>query len=103
MKTSLQCIIGSFVQAREDILKNILVYNAKKLMMDKQNSKKILHNLQNDASSVQAGDVEQVIIKILFKIWENYIKLRISTKFCDDAPKYVTPILYARSIGIKMA
>ena len=33
------------------------------------NSKKILHILEVSASGVEVGDIEQVIVQTLFKIW----------------------------------
>jgi hypothetical protein len=41
---------------------NMLIYKAKQIMMTKINSKKSLHVLEDDASGVQVGDIEQVAV-----------------------------------------
>ena len=43
-----------------DILKNTLIYKANQSMMTQKKCKKTLHILEDGASDVQAGDIEQV-------------------------------------------
>ena len=40
-------------------------------------------------SGVQIGEIEQVIVQNLFKIWENYITLMVFNIFGDDALKFI--------------
>ena len=42
--------------------KNILIYKAQQIMMTKKISQKSLHILEDGASGVQVGDIEQVIV-----------------------------------------
>ena len=44
------------------------------MYVDKHNLKKSLHLLEDSASGCARGDIEQVIVKMLFKIWLNYIQ-----------------------------
>ena len=41
---------------------NILIYKRQAIYDDKNNSKKSLHTLEDCASGVQVGDIEQVIV-----------------------------------------
>ena len=43
-------------------LKNILIYKANETTMTKNSSKKTVHFLEDNASGVQVGDIEQVIV-----------------------------------------
>ena len=54
---------------------------------DENNFKKSLHILEDGASGVQVGDIEQVIVINLFRIWKNYIKLMVF--YGDDDRKYI--------------
>ena len=45
-----------------DILKPCCSTKPSNLWWQKKNSKKILHNLEDGASDVQVGDIEQVIV-----------------------------------------
>jgi hypothetical protein len=48
-------------------IKNILIYKAKQIMLSKH-SKKSLHILDDNASVVQVGYIEQVIVSNLFEV-----------------------------------
>ena len=56
--------------------KNILMYKAKQMLLTKK-SQISLHVLEDNASGVQVMIFEQVIVKILFKIWSNSIEFVI--------------------------
>ena len=52
-----------------DILKTYWSTKPHKPWWQKKNSKNNLHILEDNTSGVQVGDIEQVVVKNLFKVW----------------------------------
>ena len=53
---------------KKKIIKNILLYKAKQIMMRSKIYKKSLHILEDGTSGVQVVTIEQVIVQNLFKV-----------------------------------
>ena len=54
--------------SKKKIIKNILLYKAKQIMMTSKIYKKSLHILEDGTSGVQVVTIEQVIVQNLFKV-----------------------------------